>query len=212
MSKQVCIIANSPEFDPGEVIRHAASADLVIVADGAVAKLDRRIIPHVVCGDFDSHSQAEVAALYPTTEWVEIPDQDRNDLEKCIGLAVERGATEISIVGGWGGRLDQALTTLSVMERYHGTVPIVMHHGAWSCRRLAAVGGTDHGICEAHPGDIISLIPQGQQVVVSVSNVRWPLQYDRLEAGSRGVSNQALGGPVRVQIHEGALLLCHEAQ
>jgi thiamine pyrophosphokinase len=212
MSKHVCIIGNSPELDLVEVSRHAALADLVIAADGAVAKLDSRTVPHVVCGDFDSHDQAEMAVRYPTTEWIEILDQDLNDLEKCVALAVERGATEIVIVGGWGGRIDQALTTVSVMERYHGTVPIAMHYGAWSCRRVSSAGGADQLLLEAQPGDTISLIPQGRQALVSVSNVRWPLKYGVLEAGSRGVSNQALGGPVSVQVHAGAMLVCHEAR
>lgn len=212
MSKRVCIIANSPEFNLVEVRHHAGAADLVIVADGAVAKIDSQVVPHIVCGDFDSHDRTEHSPRFPATEWIEIHDQDRNDLEKCIGLAVERGATEIVIVCGWGGRLDQTLVTLSVMERYHGTVPIVLHHGAWSCRRVSSAECSAEYILDAQAGDTISLIPQGKDVVVSVSNVRWALANAVLEAGSRGVSNEALGGPVVVTIHQGALLLCHEAR
>jgi len=34
-------------------------------------------------------------------------------------------------------------------------------------------------------------------------------QYS-LEVGSRGVSNESLGGIVRVEVHEGIVALCHQ--
>ena len=210
MSKRVCIIANSPEFDGDSVRAHAAGADSIIAADGAIAQLPPDIIPHVVCGDFDSHPQELYSFRYPTTEWIEVADQESNDLEKCISLAIARGATEILIVCGWGGRLDQALTTLSVMERYHGVVPIVLHHGAWSCRRLSDEGGLAECEIEAAKGETVSLVPQVGEVEISLSNVRWPLRHEVLRPGSRGVSNEALGGVVRVAVHRGSVLLCHE--
>jgi thiamine pyrophosphokinase len=212
VSKRTCIIANSPEFDSDGVLRHVATADCIIAADGAVAQLPSGVTPHIVCGDFDSHERDTYRCRYPSTEWIEVSDQDTNDLEKCIALALARGASEVSIVCGWGGRLDQALTTLSVMERYHGVVPIVLHHGAWSCRRLSGNEGLSAVTLDARCGDRVSVIPQTSSVTVSLTNVRWPLTREVVLPGSRGVSNEALGGEVEIVVHSGAALMCHESR
>jgi thiamine pyrophosphokinase len=212
VAKRVCIIANSPEFDCDAVRRHVDGADYIIVADGAITQLPQGIAPHFVCGDFDSHEREVYRSRYPTTEWIEVADQETNDLEKCLALAVARGASQVSIVCGWGGRLDQALTTLSLMERYHGVVSIVLHHGAWSCRRLGDTEGLSAVTLDTDLGDIVSAIPQTSSVTISITNVRWPLTREVLLPGSRGVSNEALGGVVDVVVHGGAVLVCHEAR
>jgi thiamine pyrophosphokinase len=94
---KVLLIADSPDFDSAYIARHASSVDSIIVTDGALDKLPSSIIPTIVCGDFDALVLPEARAKYLQTEFMPLPDQNQNDLEKALMLAIARGATEITI-------------------------------------------------------------------------------------------------------------------
>jgi len=210
MVKRVCIVANSPEQVPPLLRLISERADLVIAADGALKQVDPSVCVHVVCGDFDSLSETEVAALPPQTEVIRQPHQDMNDLEKSVVLALEHGATDIEVLGAWGGRLDQSLTTLAVLERFSNQARMVMYHDTWVCRLLRGPGVSAVCDIETNLGDTISLVARNSCAVVSITNVRWPLTRHQLEVGSLGVSNQSLGGTVRIEVHDGLVALCHQ--
>lgn len=212
MKKRACIIANSSEFDGDVAHARGEKADIVIVTDGAVHRLPTSITPHIVCGDFDSYDSETARLMFPHAEFVHLSCQETNDLEKGVRLALERGASEIDIVCACGGLLDQTLTTLSVVERYHTQVPMCVFHQRIACRVFSSEGGKESEFSiQASAGGRISIVPRSKEAIVSISNVRWPLHKAVLTAGSRGVSNDALGGPVRVTIHQGMILFFSES-
>jgi thiamine pyrophosphokinase len=206
---RACIIANSPSFEQQTALRLARRADLVIVADGAIAQVPRDLVPHIVCGDMDSHQPDAHTSRFPTTEWVHRPCQESNDLEKAITIAKERGASHIDLVCAFGGRVDQTLMTLSVMELFHKDLPITLHHDGWEVQLCGGSGATV-GMCEldVRSDAIISLVVRSQVATVSISNVRWPLSKELLKPGSRGLSNRSLGDIVTTTVHEGCVAVC----
>lgn len=182
----------------------------MIATDGAVNRLPPDITPHIICGDFDSIDFADAQRRFPTSELVRSACQETNDLEKCITLAIERGAKEITISCALGGRIDQTVTTLSLLERYHREVSIILYEEDHSCRVVSATNQSDT-IFEitSNAGDTISLVPRGDGATVSLTSVRWPLTRELLTPGSRGVSNQALGTSVALTVHSGVVFLFH---
>ncbi len=208
---KVLLIADSPDFDSAYIARHATSVDSIIVTDGALNKLPPSVTPHIVCGDFDALVVPDARARYVQTEFVTLLDQNQNDLEKAIQLALARGATDITIASAFGGRMDISVANLSVLIRHHTTCALSMIHGTMMSRVLSDRGqGSDEIIFDARPGAPLSCIPLDGDAVVTISNVRWPLQADVLRSGSHGVGNHALGGPVSVRVHRGLVVVGYE--
>jgi len=44
--------------------------------------------------------------------------KDQTDLELAVELALEKGARSITLVGGWGSRIDHALGNVELLYRW----------------------------------------------------------------------------------------------
>ena len=101
-------------------IVHIQETDLVICADVAyLAAKKEQIEPDIIIGDFD-HGKNDAPAS-STAKWIRVPsEKDDTDTMLCVKYALEKGADEIVIVGGIGGRLDHTfanLQTLAYIEK-----------------------------------------------------------------------------------------------
>jgi len=186
------------------------SATRLFCADGgARAALSLGLRPDVVVGDLDSlddAQQAQLAALgcrlavYPVAK-------DWTDLELALKLAMEEGATEVVILGALGGRLDQELANIMLLllpELDNISVRIVdERQEMFVTRTEATIAG--------QPGDIVSLIPWGGDVMgIITEGLMYPLRDEPLLAGpARGISNVMMGQVARVTLRSGALLVIH---
>ena len=186
------------------------SATRLFCADGgARAALSLGLRPDVVVGDLDSlddAQQAQLAALgcrlavYPVAK-------DWTDLELALKLALEEGATEVVILGALGGRLDQELANIMLLllpELDNVSVRIVdERQEMFVARSEATLAG--------QPGDIVSLIPWGGDVMgIITEGLMYPLRDEPLLAGpARGISNMMIGQVARVTLRSGALLVIH---
>ena len=208
--KRVCIIANTPAWNEPCALARPHEADLIIVTDGAANRLPEQVVPHIICGDFDSIDLAAAQTRFPSAEFINSACQETNDLEKCITLAIERGATELVLSCSIGGRMDQTVTTLSLLERYHRELPIVLYEYNQTCRVISGETADETELrLMVGEGDTISLVPRGDGAIVSLNNVAWPLMREVLTSGSRGVSNKSTGKEVTVTVHQGVVFLFH---
>lgn len=160
----------------------------------------------VAVGDFDSVSDAGLR--WAEANGVELirhdRDKDRTDLELALDLVVDRGVETALVLGGAGGRLDHLLGNLTVLasSRYRA-VQIEARMGEAS---LWVVRG--ERMLHPEVGMLLSLIPMhGDAEAVETTGLRWPLEGERLQAGSsRGVSNLVAATPVRVAVGVGVVL------
>jgi len=90
-----------------------AKEKLVIAADGGADRLlKHNITPDFVIGDLDSISDKSATKL---EEWlVSNKNIQKTDLEKAVDYAIDKGATDIQIVGWSGGRIDHTLAALGL--------------------------------------------------------------------------------------------------
>lgn len=193
------------------LVASVTSGTRVVAADAGVAFA----VAHgwsidVAVGDFDSLEPRFVDALddlapdvrrYPV-------DKDATDLELALAVAVEsvcEGSSpfRVLVVGVEGGRPDHALANLllAAAERFAALdVEIALEHG-----RTWVVRDRLDGTFAA--GALVSVIPVHGAATVSIDGVRWPLDRQTLEPGTtRGVSNEATGGPFRLTVHDGTAL------
>jgi thiamine pyrophosphokinase len=104
---------------PIRKITSPEDADLIICADSAYLKAQKEnITPHAVIGDFDHGKQDEPQGNFEKLLRFSSVKDD-TDTMLCVKYALNRGADEIQIIGGIGGRLDHTFANLQTLAYIH---------------------------------------------------------------------------------------------
>lgn len=187
---------------------------LVIAADGGLALAPvLGLDVDIVIGDMDSVAPEDLAAAEQAGVRIERypADKDATDLELALDAALAAGATDITIVGGAGGRIDHLLANALLIadDRYAGA------HLLWitGAERVVVCDAARPASLDGRVGDVISLIPvHGSVHGATSSGLRWPLEDEELPAAStRGISNEMTHTTATVSVSVGTLLVVQEA-
>jgi thiamine pyrophosphokinase len=208
------IFANG-DLNPGPAVQAAlacpADETIIIAADGgARLALACDLVPHLVIGDLDSLSPAEVDDLRARGAVIQpFPaEKDETDLELALLAAIRQGASWVRIIGALGGRVDQMLANLLLLA-----MP-----GLCGCdvravadRQTVWLIGPGDQRLDGNPGDTISLLPlDGDARDVRTVGLAYPLRGETLSFGpARGVSNVIQAAPAHVSFSAGRLLVIH---
>lgn len=171
---------------------------MVVAADaGALLAEPLGLSLDLIVGDADSLGEARLAGFARAGVAIERApaDKDESDLELALRAAVGRGATEVVVLGAFGGRLDHLLVnvTLLAMPALAG-IPVALLDERSRARLLTAgLPGPEPSRIELvdRPGDLVTLLAfDGPAVGVTTHGLRWPLAGATLPAGSSlGLSN-----------------------
>jgi thiamine pyrophosphokinase len=182
----------------------------VIAADSGLehaAALGLRV--DVLVGDLDSASGEAVRAAEQAGVRIERHpvDKEATDLELALDHALAIGATRVTVVSGGGGpRLDHHLAELVLLAsaRY---APLRLDARIGAARAVPVHAGEAVAL-SGEAGAVLTLLALGGRASgITTSGLRWPLRGEALEPGStRGVSNEIVAGPVRVELTDGTLL------
>lgn len=187
-----------------------ASADLIIAADsGADTALHNGHVPAIVVGDFDSLRipVTELEAMGSTLIRASV-EKNETDTELAISVALERGATAITLLGAIGGaRFDHTMANLLLLADID-TVPVRVVDGPMTCWLLRGPGSTT---IRGQKGDLLSLLPfTGEATGVRTRDLYYPLHGETLRFGRpRGVSNVLNGEHAEVVLEGGMLLVMY---
>lgn len=189
--------------------------DRVIAADLGAAHALRWGWPvHLLIGDLDSLPAQDATALeLAGTQIQRAPAaKDETDTELGLARALELAPDQIVVAAAGGGRTDHLLANVLLLARPDlASVDVLVADGGESLRLLQA--GTEGARLEIEgsPGDLLSLLPLGQDAVgVTTDGLLYPLRAETLYQGSaRGVSNVFAGQRVRVALAHGRLLVIH---
>ena len=177
-----------------EAARLARGAALCVAADGGLRLLRAAgCWPHVLVGDFDTLSPAEVeAARAAGVEIARFPTRkDATDAEIALDVVTRRlGTAPVFLVGGVGDRVDHSLANLLMAARL-----------CLQGRRVAVLAGPAHvapligpGTVRfaGRPGQPVSLIPLTPRMTgVTTSGLAYPLRDATLRFGTTfTVSNE----------------------
>jgi thiamine pyrophosphokinase len=197
----------APDLDPALL----KGADLLIAVDGGADVITQLgLTPSLLVGDLDSISPASLREMEARgIEIVTLPTaKDETDTEAALRLAIDRGATDITVFNALGGpRLDHLLGNFLLLTApWLAAARVRLVDGAhevFLVKRDSRVAGRS--------GDTLSLLP----LTPVVENVRtegllYPLHGEpMLQGQTRGVSNEMTGDRARVTHGAGALLLIH---
>ena len=163
----------------GEI--HVPPHSLSIGVDsGADNALDFGIECSLIIGDLDSVNRMR----HPNAEFIELPSQEKNDLQKALGFCLDRGWTNITIIGMRGGRPDMEIANIAAVMTADSALQIQMIHSDMLAFRVN----------QKNPIDIVA--PIGTEVSiftnaptkVQTSGLEWEINGN-LEPGTRGLSN-----------------------
>ncbi|HTX73250.1 MAG TPA: thiamine diphosphokinase [Rectinemataceae bacterium] len=179
--------------------------ELICAADSGLDVLRSwGIAPDIIVGDMDSISDPRVLDEYSSSLVYRADrDKDETDTELGLGLLQARGATEIVLAGGGGGRLDHLLAIRSLLSR-------ALRPQEWHTRHeVAYVLESGRELAFACPiGETVSVFPLGPQASAMGSRgLRWALDGLSWGLGDFGVSNRTVETEVRIRAGIGDLLV-----
>ena len=155
-----------------------AWADRVLCTDsGADALAAWGMKPDLLVGDMDSIDPAALAAM--EAQGVEIrrhdPHKDLTDGQLACILALEMGAREVRVLGGWGGRADHSFANLMLLRflAERGVAARMRCPGQW----VQVFGPGRYGV----PGPLdgtFSLLPLADGAAVRIEGAEYPLEKE----------------------------------
>lgn len=185
--------------------------DAMIAADSGMNFLHRNnIVPDIIAGDFDSVSADSLDAFTKMRD-VEImklnPIKDDTDTEFVIREAIRRGATEITVLGATGTRLDHVLGNMHLLGI--GVQENIRIELVDAYNRICMISGEAEIRKDEQFGDFVSFLPiDGTVNGVTLEGFKYPLKDAVIPSfSSLGISNEIVGETAKVKIQEGVLLM-----
>jgi len=178
---------------------------LVIAADGGLRHVvDLQLQPDIIIGDFDSVDPDRLAAAGERATVIRKPeDKDHTDLELAMQAALEAGATEIVVLGCFGGRLDHLLANIALLSSPQWSGLLVSATGR--DRSVVVVRG--ERALDTAVGQTVTVLATEPDTEVSLNGFAWPLHHHRIEPGMTiGVSNVASVPSPTVTTHRGVAI------
>lgn len=185
--------------------------DCMIAADSGMDFLHRNgLVPDVIAGDFDSVN-SESLAYFSSLNDVQVvrlnPIKDDTDTEFVIREAIRRGATEITLLGATGTRLDHVLANVNLLGiglEEGVSIQLVDKHN-----RIRMTDTCLEIKREEQFGDFVSVLPvKGDAKGVTLEGMKYPLKDAEVDCfSSLGVSNEVIEERARISVKQGVLLV-----
>lgn len=155
-------------------------------------------------GDFDSASP-DLMARYPLVERDVHPEaKDASDSELAVDAAVRRGASDILLVGGFGGQSDHALShALLAVRLARQGLPAMVTSGYEEAYPL--IPGRHSPDLPA--GSRVSVIALSDLGGLSLRGVQWPLDKRHVLFGSTLTLSNVVLGRFEVSLQSGLGLI-----
>ena len=178
------------------------AGDLCIAADSGYANaLSLGVKVDILLGDMDSIDNI------PKDDKLEIlrvpAEKDFTDTQLAVNTALERGADDIVIIGGLGGRLDHTLSNLGVLARLWR---LKIHaHATDGFNRVRYLDSTSTLIPKSG-FTYLSLIAVSDKLKgVSIDGCKYPLKNAVITRDDQyAVSNEILGNCALISVRKGA--------
>lgn len=184
---------------------------LIVCADGG-ASLAKTwgLKPDLIIGDQDS-LDSETKAYWEgkAVSFQRFPvEKDETDLDLALTWALEQGATQVSLTGAWGGRVDHSLGNLALLYR----LALLDIPNQLLTRNQILSATRSKFISQVQTGAIVSLLPLNSTVQgVTTSGLKYGLEKATLIQGSTlALSNEATQAEIFVEVKKGVLLIVLE--
>lgn len=193
------------EVFPENITEHPKGDDICIAADSGfhnAKKCGDRV--DILVGDLDSIGSYK---LDKKTELLQVPaEKDVTDTQLAVETAIERGATELIIIGGFGGRADHMLSNLAILEDLSMRgIYAIMLDGQNRARFLRSTST----LIPKSGYKYVSILAVDPVVKgVSVEGCKYPLKKAKLSRNFQyAVSNEIIGNCALISVRKGAVYI-----
>lgn len=203
-TKHIVILA-AGDFPTHPVpLRALREADFVVCCDSAYRQWKeesgkwKEEIPFVVVGDGDSLPEADKHAL--GDHWVQVDEQDYNDLHKAMAWAASQFSilnSQFTILAATGRREDHTLGNISYLvtfaEEYPGAdIEMLTDYG-----RFVAMSG--RRTFATFPRQQVSILSMTPEQPIYGQGLRWPLEGFHARRWWQATLNEAVGAEVSLR-------------
>lgn len=195
--------------------------ELLIAADRGIEMVQHiGLIPDIILGDYDSVDEASLKAFVNDgkIENLQFPaEKDYTDSHLAVAVALERGASDICILGATGTRLDHVQANIGLLKTCLDAdvkAELVDEHN-----RIRMIKDELKIREKEQLGTYVSLIPYSDIVTgITISGFRYPLEnvtfskdiyinvYNAM-GPSRGISNEIVSEAAEIKVEKGYLLV-----
>lgn len=187
--------------EPTDRLRAQVAGSRVIAADGGMRHARTLGLDvELWVGDFDS-TDDDLAARHAGVERQTHPAaKDKTDGEIAIDEALRRGARELVLVGGLGGKSDHALANIMLglgLER-GGVRVIITSGGEEAYPLLPGVRELDLPVASR-----LSVVALADLVGLSLTGVEWPLHDRTVKLSSSLTLSNIVLGPLGITLGQG---------
>ncbi|MBC7765168.1 MAG: thiamine diphosphokinase [Hyphomonadaceae bacterium] len=197
----------SGSFSP-HLMHWLLDADCVVCADGGADYLmGTDVLPDVIVGDLDSITPQAVAYY----EQKKVPfvtydvHKDLTDMEIALSYALDKGATEIVLLGASGSRFDHSYANVTLLKRLQQqSVNAILVHPDYTVQVMGQTTQITGNI-----GQTVSILPFSETVAgITLQGFRYPLKQFTMTLGMTiGVSNVIEQIPATIEIEDGWLMV-----
>jgi thiamine pyrophosphokinase len=193
------------DLTPTKRLRQQIAGARFIAADSGMRHAEALgVTPELWVGDFDS------ADIGLQRKFADVPKKqfpvakDMTDGALAIAEALQRGATRLTLLGGFGGQFDHTLSHgLQLVALAEKGVESFMSSGDEEAFPLLSQLSLD-GLSV---GTRISILGLSELHGLSIDGVRWPLDTVNLSLGSTWTMSNETGGDVNISIEQGQALV-----
>lgn len=183
-------------FGNGEIPSHdiplslLKNAKTIFCADGGANKLKGLgLQPNLILGDLDSITKNQFKCKI-----IELKDQSKTDLQKCLDWCYENGMRKLSLIGFSGEDDDHWMAALWTLITYHDKMNLTFYS---NFSEIKCVKSKAEFV--SFPGQTISIIPTKENIEIRIDGLKFPLNKSVLEPPSFGTRNSANGDQFSIQ-------------
>jgi thiamine pyrophosphokinase len=202
MSKYAILLGG--DLTPTPRLKRQLDGARVIAADAGMEHAKAlHLVPELWVGDFDSTSRELADHWHNVPKQKHSADKDASDGELAVSEALRRGATNLLLVGGFGGQLDHVLAHCGFLVALaKREVEALMTSGLEEARGL-----TSHlQFTDLKKGTRLSIMPMTDLVGLDISGVKWPLKNKTVKLGTAFTLANVVEGKVEINIKAGQAL------
>lgn len=205
------LIVSGGKAPSEELLReYLVGAEIVIGADkGCEALLKHDIVPTYILGDFDSASKETISKLEEmgVCKFKYKTEKDYTDTELAFNLALDKGASEIIMLGVTGTRYDHTLGNIGLLLK-----ALKLNINAKIVDENNIIYLINKNIIlNGKPGDIISFQAYFQTVKsLTIKGAKYELnKYDLKIGESITTSNEFVDKSIEISFEDGILMVLH---
>ena len=196
MNKSPIILFGNGEIPSHPIVLNKIKGVATIIClDGGTDKLIKLgYKPTCIIGDLDSLSKKPEDY---GCEFIALPEQSKNDLEKGLEWCLDKGIKDISLIGFSGLRDDHHTAALFALKSFSEKMDITMltNHSAVRC-----IKGTSK--FRVSKGQLISILASQSDTLIRTTGLEYELSNEKLLSPGNGISNIAISNHIEIDSND----------